>query len=56
MIYETVENDRVDIIAFDVYGNPFLVDDILTRYPFFCYFPLLPAGLEIELKDASDEV
>jgi len=47
-----LEGSRVDIIAFDLYGNPFLIDDILLLYPSFCFYPVLPS-LELSVDLGS---
>jgi hypothetical protein len=49
-----LEGTRVDIIAFDLYGNPFLVDNILLLYPSFCFYPILPS-LELNIPEPKEE-
>lgn len=51
MEYITKDNDRWDIIANKVYGNPYLYEPILLENPQYMSLFLLPSGITLKIPD-----
>jgi len=55
MKYITKDGDRWDLIAYRLYGDPYVYDALLLYNPQYSHMPVLPAGIELTVPELEYE-
>jgi phage tail protein X len=53
--YITKDGDRWDLIAYQFLGDATLYELIIVANPLVPIFPILPAGIPLQIPDINDE-